>query len=689
MTPDRQGPPVLHDLVSCVRAPTVALSGADGQIRSGGCQGVLRYDRRVLSELVVDVDGREPLPVGSRSSAADGARFVGVVTHLGDPGADTTVRLERSRQVRPGGLDERLVLVNVSRNEITAVVRVRAAVDLAGVIEVKHASPPAALAPEQPDPDADALTWADEQSQVTLRGSGAPRVGADGTLEWRVAVPARSRWEAELVLDVADLTTLPNTFLPVADGLGWDDVAVTGPADLARLVTRCVDDMTSLALTDPTAPSETPGAADVFVAGGSPWFFTLFGRDSLWAARLTLPLGTELAGGTLRTLARRQGTRHDPETSEAPGKILHEVRTSAAGSGLPPVYFGSVDATALWVCLLYDAWRWGMPADDVAALLDPLEAALGWLVGDADSDGDGFVEYVDLSGRGLANQGWKDSGDAIQFPDGVVADPPIALSEAQAYAYQAAIAGAELLEAFGRPDTARLRVWAKQLRERFRAAFWVSDARGRFPAVALDGSKRPVGTATSNPGHLLGTGLLDQEEVAAVAARLGAPDLDCGYGLRTMSSDVSGFNPLGYHTGSIWPHDTAIAIRALAGEGHTSVAASLARGLLRSAPAFDHRLPELFGGTNAHAGEPVVAYPDACRPIAWSAGAAIGLLQTAIGLRVDVPAGELWVRPHQEFGWLFPLRVSGLRVAGHPLAVEVGQDGSAQVETTAPLTIRT
>jgi glycogen debranching enzyme len=668
---------LLHELVSCVQAPTVALSGSDGQIRAGGPDGVLRYDRRVLSELVVDVDGHEPVAVGHGLSEANLGRFVGVVCDLGDPGADSTVRLERERRVRPDGMDEKLVLVNVSRRPISALVRVRAAVDLAGAFEVKDGTALAALTPAQMT--GDGLDWEDEQTRVTLRASGRPQISGT-VLEWRVAVAARSRWEALIRLDVAELTPTPNTFLPARSS--WDPVTADGPADLARLIDHCLDDMAALCMADPLAPG------DVFVAGGSPWFFTLFGRDSLWAARLTLPLGTDLARGTLRTLARRQGACHDPQTSEAPGKILHEVRSSPAGSGLPPVYFGSVDATALWVCLLHDAWRWGMSLDDVASLLDPLEAALGWLVGDADSDGDGFIEYVDLSGRGLANQGWKDSGDSIQFSDGAIAGPPIALSEAQAYAHEAAVSGAHLLEAFGRAGAADLLDWARRLRERFRGAFWVSDARGRFPAIALDGSKTPVATATSNPGHLLATGLLQPDEAAAVAARLGEPDLDCGYGLRTMSADAVGFNPLGYHTGSVWPHDTAIAIRGLAGTGHEGVAASLAAGLLRAAPVFDYRLPELFGGTDARAGEPVLAYPEACRPIAWSAGAAIALMQTALGLEADLPRGTLRVTPRDDFRWLFPLRVTGLRVAGHPLTVDVDAAGTARVETTAQLTIR-
>ena len=698
--------PFLHELLSCVSAPTVALSGPDGQIRPGGVQGVLRHDRRLLSELVVDVDGYAPVAVGHRLGAAGRADFVGVVRHLGGEGADPRIRLERQRQARADGLDELLTLANASRSAITVSVHLRAAVDLAAMNDVRHGDTPAALPPTGAAPGS--ATWEDAQARVTLRASELPEAGTatDGpepsvddsgcaTFTWQVTVPAGSSWSVGIWLDAVDLAgaaASPRTgVFPAADRatLGWDaaPATVVGPAALTRLVDRSVDDLAALALADPLAPG------DAFLAAGSPWFFTLFGRDSLWAARLTLPLGTDLARGTLRTLARRQGTRFDPGTAEAPGKILHEVRTEPVTPGghamLPPVYFGTVDATALWISLLHDAWRWGMDTADVAALLDPLEAALGWLTGPADADGDGFLEYLDESGHGLANQGWKDSGDSIQFPDGRIADPPIALSEAQAYAHEAAAAGATLLDAFGRPGGDRLREWAAAMRDRFRTAFWVSDPRGDFPAIALDGSKTPVGTATSNLGHLLGTGLLDAVESARVAARLGEHDLDAGYGLRTMSADAAGFNPLGYHAGTVWPHDTAIAILGLARDGHAGVAASFADGLARVAPDFGDRLPELFAGTDARAGQPVLAYPASCRPQAWSAAASVAMLQAALGLSADVPGGVLRVAPPDAFaGWL-PLRVGGLRVAGHPLAVEVDSAGKVTVETTASLTVET
>jgi glycogen debranching enzyme len=679
--------PFLHELVTCVRAPVVAMSGTDGQIRPGGVQGLFHRDDRVISELVVDVDQQEPVPIGHDEVDAGTARFVGAVRHLGDPILDPTVWLERARRVSGDGLTERLVLVNASRQPVTATVRVHLGVDFAQLGAVKHAEPTRPVRPVCTNMDR--AEWSTERVQARLHVSGRPTLAVDDRqrlrIRWQVSLPPHQQWVAALSMSVSSHSPNPsNSFRSVPDGFGWGRVSVTGPPELARLVERGLSDLAALMLSDPRNPT------DLFPAAGSPWFLTLFGRDALWATRMMLPLGTGPAAGTLRALARRQGVASHPATGEAPGRILHEIRDATQGvGGLPAVYFGTVDATPLWISLLRDAWRWGMPEPEVAELLDPLTRALRYLLEEADADGDGFLEYVDATGRGLTNQGWKDSGDAIQFPDGTLATPPIALAEAQAYGYEAALAGAELLEAFGHDGATELRTWAAQLRQRFHTTFWVTDSRGSFPAIALEGAKIPVPTAASNLGHLLGTGLLDPDQAATVAARLAEPDLDCGYGLRTMSADATGFNPLGYHTGTVWPHDTAIAIWGLAREGLTAVAGSLAAGLTRVAPAFSYRLPELFAGTDARAGEPVLAYPAACRPQAWSAASAVTLLVAALGLAADVPAGTLTVYPAPEFGSWFPLRLRGLRVAGHPLAVAVDASGQVEVETTAPLEIRT
>jgi glycogen debranching enzyme len=314
-----------------------------------------------------------------------------------------------------------------------------------------------------------------------------------------------------------------------------------------------------------------------------------------------------------------------------------------------------------------------MPTDQVAALLPNLEAALGWLAGPADSDGDGFVEYIDVSGHGLGNQGWKDSGDSVRFHDGSRARPPIALCEVQGYAYRAAMDGAALLDAFGRRGAGRWRDYAAALADRFREQYWVDGPHGRFPALALDRDKRPVNSLTSNIGHLLGTGLLSDAESAQVAGLLVSPIMSSGFGLRTMSTEDGGFSPLSYHCGSVWAHDTAIVIGGLARAGHGAEAALLAEGLLAAAEAFDYRLPELFGGDARDEVPRPVPYPAACRPQAWSAAASVAILQAAVGLYPDVPGGQTVIRPMPNAP-LGAISVRGLRIAGQPYDISTPRE---------------
>ena len=598
--------PFLHELVTVVAAPTVALSGVDGQLRPGGTQGVLCADRRLLAELVVTLDDVEPEPLGHRLGDAGEATFTAVARQLGDPGADPTVLVRRHRTATPDGLTEQISVRSRAHEPVRATLVVRVGTDLAGLPAIKfgHHPPPLApqpsprelvfrLPPDRPDArggpgDRGAATGAPfegaaaaERTAPDAADDAAARTGergpaddvavvgvdvdpaelavqSDGArLGWRLDLDPGAEWTVTLSVRGSGRTGP----FRAASRRPWSVPRIrSATRDLDRTIDRGMADLAGLAMTDATArpPSPLPadpdaaapaGGDDVFLAAGSPWFCTLFGRDSLWAARMLLPVGTELAAGTLRILARNQGRRFDERTGEAPGKIIHEVRDESGGVGLPPRYYGTIDATALWVCTLHEAWRWGMPAAEVRALLPALRAALRWLTGPADADGDGFAEYVDAAGSGLVNQGWKDSPDAVQFADGTLAAPPIALCEAQAYGHQAARAGATLLRRLGSADDARtateLDEFAERLRERFRAAYWVSDAYGRFPALALDGAKRPVAVASSNLGHLLGTGLLSADEAAAVAHRLGADDLADAPGLRTLSADVAGANPLG------------------------------------------------------------------------------------------------------------------------------------------------
>ncbi|NMO57450.1 amylo-alpha-1,6-glucosidase [Actinoplanes sp. TBRC 11911] len=635
---DRPLQPLLHDLVPTLAAPTSALSGPDGQIRARGVQGVFHADARIVSLAILRLDGREPEAIGHSAAGPGATRFVSVARWLGDAIPDPTIRVDRLRRVRPGTLEEEIRLISTASFPVSTTVTVEVASDLAPIELVKSGR-----ADTDPTKSGD-VTKFPPRGDISVRVEGLSR---SVTLEPGQTVSLR--WSAT----VDD----PNAVMWPGSGNFGKPAVRSGDRRVERLVAQSLDDLTALRLTTPDDDG------DVFLGAGVPWYLTLFGRDSLWAARMMLPLGTDLAMSTLRVLARRQGVKVDPETGEAPGKIMHELRRSDVDvpGTLPAAYYGTIDATLLWISLLHDAWRWGHDPDEVEALLPALESALGWLSEHADADGDGFLEYLDTTGRGLANQGWKDSFDAVRFHDGTIATGPIALAEVQGYAYRAALDGAALLDAYGKEGGDRWRRYADEMADRFRKAFWV----GPYPALALDGNKRPVDSLTSNIGHLLGTGMLSEEEESRVAGALGGTAMSGAYGLRTMSADDRGFAPLSYHCGSVWAHDTAIVAAGLARAGHGETALHLFDGLLTAAEAFGFRLPELYGGDARDTLTRPVAYPAACHPQAWSAAAAILMLAAWVGIEPDVPSGRVRLRPLPGAP-----TVTGLRIAGRPVSFD-------------------
>lgn len=615
--------PYLHDSSVVLAAPVQCWADRTGEAPGRGIQGLFVGDERVVESLTHAVAGRELEHIGTHEPGGAAATYRWVV-RTPELGTDPAVTLAVARTVDAAGLAERLVLASAAAVPVELELEVRVVPGQASMEAVKQGGSgrPVSL-------DGLAWSWRDDATRASLLpGEADARVGEDGavSLVWTVTVPPRSEVAVSWRLDATDADTpfgaTSRAALPAPH--------VDDPA-LARLVAKSWADLNGLLM----APREATG--DAFLAAGAPWFFTLFGRDSLISARLLADHHPDLARSTLRVLAGRQGTVIDPTTAEQPGKILHEVRRVAltlyeAHEGadatvvtIPPVYFGTIDATCLWVMLLGDLFDAGQDVSEFDASLD---ASLGWLADHADADGDGFLEYRDEAGTGLANQGWKDSGDSIRFADGSQAEAPIALAEVQGYAHAAALVGARVLAARGdEAGAARWREWAAAMADRFRAAFWVSDAEGRYPALALDAAKRPVDGCASNMGHLLGTGILSDEEKAIVVARLVAGDMFSGYGIRTMSTTNAGYWPLSYHVGSVWTHDTAVCVDGMLREGFTDEARRVAAGLVRAASGFDDRLPELFGGHGADTVWPPVPYPASCRPQAWAAASAAVILR--------------------------------------------------------------
>jgi glycogen debranching enzyme len=435
--------------------------------------------------------------------------------------------------------------------------------------------------------------------------------------------------------------------------------AVNSDHELFNLVVkRSVSDLRLLM-------NDGPGPDERYVAAGVPWFSTLFGRDSIITAIQALPFRPQLAVETLAVLAAYQATVDDPTRDAEPGKILHELRTGemARAGELPHTpYYGSVDATPLWLILLGATFDW----TGDRALLDRLWpnalAALEWIDRFGDRDGDGFVEYERRSDRGLVNQGWKDSSDAIRDRSGRQAVAPIALAEVQGYVFDAKRRLAVLARVRGDEAlAARLESDAEVLRTRFEAAFWVEDQ--RYYAMALDGEKRPADAIGSNAGQCLWSGIVGADRARDVADRLFGPAMFSGWGIRTYGADQPGYNPIGYHTGTVWPHDTSLIAAGLKRYGFDEASNQLVSQIFEAAQRFpDYRLPELFCGFDRADATTPVPYPVACSPQAWAAGAPFLFLATMLGLQAHADRRELELRHPHLPDWLGKVTLTDLRV---------------------------
>ena len=446
----------------------------------------------------------------------------------------------------------------------------------------------------------------------------------------------------------------------------------TGDALVDRVLDRCLRDLDALQTSFPHG--RVPAA-------GIPWFVAPFGRDSVISGLQTLHLAPERAMATLRVLAALQGVSLDPAREEEPGKILHEMRYGEmARTGEIPhtPYYGSVDATPLFVWLCAETVIWTADRGLYAELLPHIERALDWVEQYGDLDGDGLIEYrSDHYGTGrITNQVWKDSHDSLNHADGSPVIGPIAAVEVQGYLYAALDRMAAVFAMFGDPERASaMGARASALREQIERQFWLPEV--RFYAQALDGTKRPVRALTSNPGHLLLAGVPSGERAGAIASRFAEPRFDSGWGIRTLASDAVTYNPMSYHNGSVWPHDNSLIAAGLYKYGQIELGGRVARALLEAA-AVDpiKRLPELFCGFQRGVAddEGPVPYPVSCSPQAWAAGALPFLVRAMLGLDVEPRSGELIVRPRLP-DWLSRVTIDPLTVRGVSGRLTVERDG--------------
>ena len=421
-----------------------------------------------------------------------------------------------------------------------------------------------------------------------------------------------------------------------------------------------------------------PAAGEALPAAGIPWYVAPFGRDSLLASCELLMVNPEVARGTLLALAELQSRVDEPWRDAEPGKILHELRVGElARTGHIPhtPYYGTVDATPLFLMVAGGYYRWTLDIETLARLRPALDAALAWIDQWGDHDGDGFVEYERRSPAGLVNHGWKDSHDSVVHADGSLAEGPIALVEAQGYVYEARLRIAEVYDALGERDRANwLRAQAQELRAAFNDAFW--DPEEGFFAMALDGEKRQVRSVSSNPTHCLYCGIVDEDKAPLVAERLMAPDMFSGWGIRTLASSSRAYNPMSYHNGSIWPHDNAIAAAGLKRYGFHAATARIASALFEvAASAREFRLPELFCGFHRDASPAIVSYPVACIPQAWAAAAPFMLVQAMMGVSAHAPSNTLTVDRPMLPDWLGSLELRDVQVARSRVSLSFRRSG--------------
>jgi glycogen debranching enzyme len=639
------------DQVRILRGNTFVVSDDRGDIEASATDptGLFSFDTRFLSRWVLTINNQRLTALSTDDLQYFEARFF-LVPGSGTVYVDAKQSVIRQRSVG-NGFREALSILNHADDPVDLIVRIEAACDFADLFEVKDALEKQGTYSTQINDGRLILSYRRETfARATVISSSEPsQLDQDG-LTFHIQVAPHESWSTDLEVRI----TVPSVGQEEPSILAWQSQRAA--TDMAQDLQRWLEEAPRLeceweplrtsyrrSLVDLAALRFSPITAGghSLPAAGLPWFMTMFGRDSIFTSLQVLPFTQELAATTLRELGLRQGTRIDDFRDEDPGRILHEMRygeMTAFEERPHSPYYGCADATALYVVLLDEYERWTGDLQLVRELEYEARAALNWIDEYADLQGNGYVAYRRRNEEtGLENQCWKDSWDSIAYHDGRLPGFPRATCELQGYAYDAKMRAARLAR-LAWDDSAfadRLEVEAADLKRRFNRDFWVEE--GGFFALALDADGGQVDSLTSNNGHLLWSGIVEDSKAEIVVRQLLGERLFSGWGIRTMAVGEGRYNPIGYHVGTVWPFDNSFIAWGLRRYGFKDEAAIVAAGILEAAQFFDGRLPEAFGGYPRAMTKYPVQYPTACSPQAWSTGTPLLLLRTTLGLE---PVGD-------------------------------------------------
>ena len=656
--------------VSVLEGSTFVVSDRAGNISATLTEplGLFAFDTRYLSRWILTVDGTVPNVLSTDDLHYYEVQFF-LVPGTGTIYVDANLSVVRKRSVG-FGFSEEILIRNESPVPVHLQVGLEAAADFADLFEVKDAQPKKGQLYQEAREGV--LTLGYKRGtfiRETYITSTAPATMDEKGLAFDVWIEPHGDWQTRIDVAISLGPTAPVSVRGGSDGQRpaagkdltvWLQGTPTLRCDwppLNRIYLRSLVDLAALRY-HPVIARE-----GYLPAAGLPWFMSVFGRDSIITSLQALPFVPDLARTTLVTLARWQGTRVDDFRDEEPGKILHEIRVgelTAFEERPHSPYYGAADSTPLFLILLEDYATWTGDWQLVRDLEPEARAALDWMDQFGDHNGDGYIDYQTHNKEtGLENQCWKDSWNSILFADGSNSVLPRATCEIQGYAYDARVRSARLArQVWGDPGLAdRLEASAAELKARFNRDYWMED-RGCY-ALAIDGEGRLVDSMTSNIGHLLWSGIADEDKAARCVQNLMSDRMFSGWGIRTMAEGEGGFNPIGYHLGTVWPHDNSIIAWGLTRYGYREEAARIIVGILQAAVYFDDRLPEAFAGYRRSLTSFPVEYPTACSPQAWATGAPLLLIRAMLGLE---PVGRrLLVDPELplRFGWLELLDIPG------------------------------